>query len=604
MKKLYFLFTLLITVSMSFGQTTLAKQDFEGAGSDTWTHTPTPAVYNVSGDIWDVVTSLSSITPNSMANFWGMQDLNNANGGGAFDHTLAFPNISVSGETDILLTFYYYTIGFDSTDTIRVEFFYDDVSQGEEVLNKDTSGEWVLVSKVVPNGTTNVRFTTLAFQNGGSDYAGIDNVLLQSGADVNPSLSIVSPTEGSTVNSGSTGFDATLDVQNFSISGDDGGGMSDGTGVGFIKYSLDAGASVNKFDVSPINFTGLTSGAHSLYVELVDNAGAALSTPVNSTVNFTVNDIIQTLPVYEGFDYGDTENLGDQANWTNINSGDEVVVLADNLTYTGLMDADPSSNAVTFGGSGIDPRIEFTPVTSGTLYASYIIKVTDISAMTDVTDGGYFAYFSEPGSFNFKSRVWARPNPDAAGSTFDIGFGNASSNPPFSASTYSLGANVFVVVSYELTTGTTNIWINPAEADLGAGSAPAVTMTEVDGSPETSLSQFNIRQDSNGETAIITLDELRIGTTWADVTVAALSVAENAIDGFAIYPNPVTDEFSINSLSNSVRNVQIFNVLGKQVYAKNVLANERVNVTNLNTGIYILKVLEEGKTATRKLVIQ
>ncbi|MGK0307983.1 MAG: hypothetical protein ACI8RP_000941, partial [Urechidicola sp.] len=25
---------------------------------------------------------------------------------------------------------------------------------------------------------------------------------------------------------------------------------------------------------------------------------------------------------------------------------------------------------------------------------------------------------------------------------------------------------------------------------------------------------------------------------------------------------------------------------------------------NLNTGIYILKVLEEGKTATRKLVIQ
>ena len=86
---------------------------------------------------------------------------------------------------------------------------------------------------------------------------------------------------------------------------------------------------------------------------------------------------------------------------------------------------------------------------------------------------------------------------------------------------------------------------------------------------------------------------------------ASLSVTQNEIEGFTVYPNPVNgDEFSINSLSNSVRNVQIFNVLGKQVYAKNVLANERVNVTNLNTGIYILKVLEEGKTATRKLVIR
>jgi hypothetical protein len=85
---------------------------------------------------------------------------------------------------------------------------------------------------------------------------------------------------------------------------------------------------------------------------------------------------------------------------------------------------------------------------------------------------------------------------------------------------------------------------------------------------------------------------------------AALSVAQNEIQGFAIYPNPVTDEFSISSLSNSERNVQIYNVLGKQVYAKTVTANETVNVANLTTGIYILKVQEEGKIATRKLVIR
>jgi hypothetical protein len=84
-----------------------------------------------------------------------------------------------------------------------------------------------------------------------------------------------------------------------------------------------------------------------------------------------------------------------------------------------------------------------------------------------------------------------------------------------------------------------------------------------------------------------------------------LPVAKQEITNFNTYPNPVTNgEFFINSASNAAKDVQIYNMLGKQVYAKNVIANERVNVTNLNTGIYILKVIEEGKTATRKLVIK
>ncbi len=86
---------------------------------------------------------------------------------------------------------------------------------------------------------------------------------------------------------------------------------------------------------------------------------------------------------------------------------------------------------------------------------------------------------------------------------------------------------------------------------------------------------------------------------------SSLSVVKNDIEGFAIYPNPVNNgEFMMNSLSNMERSVQIYDLLGKQVYAKNVLPNETVKVMNLNSGVYILKVIEEGKTASRKLVIQ
>jgi hypothetical protein len=45
-------------------------------------------------------------------------------------------------------------------------------------------------------------------------------------------------------------------------------------------------------------------------------------------------------------------------------------------------------------------------------------------------------------------------------------------------------------------------------------------------------------------------------------------------------------------------------MLGKKVYTKDLLSNERIDVGNLLTGIYVLKVIEEGKTATRKLVIR
>lgn len=602
MKKIYFLLVAIVVTSFSFAQTTLALQDFEGIVTDTWTYTETPTTYTASGDIWSVVSSLSSITPQSGANFWGMQDLNNPNGGGNFDHTLAFSNINVAGESNVVLTFNYYTIGYDSTDTIRVEYFFDDVSQGETTLDKNTDA-WAFVSKVVPPGTTNVRLTLLAFQNSGSDYAAFDNIMLQSGANTNPTLTIDSPMSGTTINVGSSGFDTTLTIQNFTVSGDVGGGVSDNSGDGFIKYTLDSNASISKFDTAATNFVGLADGSHTLYYELVDNSGNPLASPVNDSVTFTTNSIIQTLPFYDGFNYTVADNLVGQVIWQGVNTGDEIIVAAGGLSYTGL--EAPTGNSINFAGSGKDAKIEFAPVTSGTVFASFIFKVTDQSSMTDVTDGGYFVFFSKAGTYSFKARVWAHPNPNTSGTTFDIGFGNASSTPPTTPNTFNVGGEIFVVTSYELTTGTTNVWINPASADLG-GTAPTVTLTETDGSPETELNQFNIRQDSTGETPSITFDELRIGTTWADVTPSATaSIAQNEIKGFAIYPNPVNNgEFNIKSLMNIERQVQLFDILGKTVYSNMVQANETVKVANLNAGIYIIKVTEEGKVATRKLVIQ
>ena len=86
---------------------------------------------------------------------------------------------------------------------------------------------------------------------------------------------------------------------------------------------------------------------------------------------------------------------------------------------------------------------------------------------------------------------------------------------------------------------------------------------------------------------------------------ATLSIGRTEIEGFAIYPNPVSNgEFSIRTRNGVSKSVQIFDMLGKQVYSKEVQANENVKISNLNSGIYILKVQEEGRLATRKLVVK
>ncbi|NMH28546.1 T9SS type A sorting domain-containing protein [Flavobacterium sp. SE-s28] len=96
------------------------------------------------------------------------------------------------------------------------------------------------------------------------------------------------------------------------------------------------------------------------------------------------------------------------------------------------------------------------------------------------------------------------------------------------------------------------------------------------------------------------------GTVYVDnaSVEGQLSVKQNAIAGLKIYPNPVSgNNLNISTTANSTKNVVIFDVLGKQVISTKI-EGETVNVSALKSGVYIVKVTEEGKTATRKLVVK
>lgn len=82
-----------------------------------------------------------------------------------------------------------------------------------------------------------------------------------------------------------------------------------------------------------------------------------------------------------------------------------------------------------------------------------------------------------------------------------------------------------------------------------------------------------------------------------------LGVNKNSIEGLNIFPNPVAGDFVyIKSDLNATKEVVIYDVLGKQV--QRTSTESAINISSLNSGIYVVKITENGKFATRKLVVK
>jgi hypothetical protein len=84
----------------------------------------------------------------------------------------------------------------------------------------------------------------------------------------------------------------------------------------------------------------------------------------------------------------------------------------------------------------------------------------------------------------------------------------------------------------------------------------------------------------------------------------SLSIQDALINMFKVYPNPSNTGF-VNIKSNQMGAVQaqVFDMLGKQMIDTTVV-NERLEVSSLNAGIYIVKLTQNDRTTTKKLILQ
>ena len=83
---------------------------------------------------------------------------------------------------------------------------------------------------------------------------------------------------------------------------------------------------------------------------------------------------------------------------------------------------------------------------------------------------------------------------------------------------------------------------------------------------------------------------------------SVLSIDDEVLSVFTIYPNPTQSSFSINS---NVSNIEIYDLTGKMVksFKGDFTKNNTFDISSLNTGMYIIKVEDSNnKTKTTKLV--
>ena len=89
-----------------------------------------------------------------------------------------------------------------------------------------------------------------------------------------------------------------------------------------------------------------------------------------------------------------------------------------------------------------------------------------------------------------------------------------------------------------------------------------------------------------------------------DLNDLTLSSNEFNVNSFSIYPNPTNTGFvTISSTTNDVMNVQVFDILGKEV-KNEVITNNTLDVSSLTTGMYLVKITQNNASSTKKLVIR
>lgn len=210
--------------------------------------------------------------------------------------------------------------------------------------------------------------------------------------------------------------------------------------------------------------------------------------------------------------------------WTATNGSSGEV--AGSLSYPGL--APSSGNHFGIEGAANYSSPTFTAMTGGeTYFYSLLFRMDDLSSLSTTGHGSNLILLSPSttisnGVASF-GVVKDADNSSAYNLVFDGDFrgpSNSNSVKDPNLIEYTEGQTILLVGSYANGAGEANFWVNPDSSSFGAVSAPTPYVTDsANASRLVELILINSGTSTSTRPGF-SLDEIRVGTSWADVTPA------------------------------------------------------------------------------------
>lgn len=353
---------------------------------------------------------------------------------------------------------------------------------------------------------------------------------------------------------------------------------------------------------------------------------------------------LKTLPVYEPFSYpvstaatAATDNKlvlinNDLVSGTGYGpwsvttalsplSVDDMVLAAQPATWATSFGSASTGNALTFTGSGLDPQLLFAAPTSGSVYASCLLQVTNLNNITVGTSGlstdspvapgqiFSFAYADAAAgsTTSYTAAVYLKQSSITAGA-FNIGINAAPAEPIgatdiiWDATDFAINTPITVVIRYSYDDKISKLWLNPTSTTEPVTTPTTTTARAL----PLAVNRVRLNQLSNATTPFVTIDEIRIANNFSYVTGGPdLKVSPMNVSNFSAYPNPVVNgKLYISSDNSSEKQVAIYSLLGQKVFETKTANNSEINVSKLAKGTYILNVTENGTSESKKLMIK
>lgn len=359
----------------------------------------------------------------------------------------------------------------------------------------------------------------------------------------------------------------------------------DYTGGGTTNYTIDTGGvgTVSGDDPSTVaEGTIVVSGV----AENTDFVVTFTGDSSNSSCDFTRSISSPNcnpslgLPYNDSFDYPDG-SLISSSNWNNFSGteGDLLVTEGKVLVQHGT----PSEDAgVSFGA------------VEGVLYYAFDFSVNNPGEPISGGDYEYFAMFKDDG-FSYRARIDI-VTANNEGSDFTLGISSTGSTADtIWPDDLSFDTTYRVTVKYDQDQNIAQLWVN------ASSETDASILGDDESDPGTSITQFGLRQSDSSQNEGILIDNLSISQTFSETLSTDQILSSNQTIG--LYPNPTNKGFvNITTNVSGQITVDVYDILGKVIISSKI-DNNRLDVSNLKAGMYVIKIKQNDIITTKKLII-